>query len=210
MVDKLISVIRLVPLVAFLVSPFATAANSLEHLVAVSKGDRIAIDLLWPCKADSIDCDAASVEISEHPVEGVLFEVDSSAAIEYQHGGASTQPDYFSYLVSNAQSTQKLTVDVTIEVKIPNAKVRILSPLQGATIQGSSVTVEYRITGDGYDHAHIQLNGEGHISIQQESGSYQFTNIKPGAHSVTLSLANSRHKQLAGSGATSSVEFRIE
>ena len=208
--NKLKIIIRILPLLAFLILPLAVDADSLEHSVTVGRGDRIAIDLLWPCKVASIDCDAASVAISKHPIEGVLFEVDKSAAVDYQHGGASIHPDFFSYVVSNVESAEKLTVDVTIEVLVPNAKVRILSPAQGATIQGSAVTIEYRITGDGHDHAHIQLNGEGHISVPQGPGSYRFTNLKPGLHRVTMSLANSKHKQLTGSGSMSSVDFILE
>ena len=200
--------ILLLPLFLFL--PFAANADTLEHSIEVGKGDRVVVDLLRPCKTASIDCDATDVTISAHPIEGVLFEVDNSAVVEYQHGGASDQPDYFSYLVSDVQSSEKRKVDVSITVRVPTAKVLILSPAQGATIQGGAVTVEYRITGDGYDHAHIQLNGEGHISLAQGSKSYRFADVEPGVYRVTLSLANSRHKPLTGPGTTTSIEFTIK
>ena len=140
----------------------------------------------------------------------MLFEVDKSAMAVYQHGGASVDPDYFSYFISNARNAEKLTVGVTISIRVSNARVRIISPAQDAALQSGAVTIKYRITGDDHDHAHIQLNGEGHISVPQGSTSYQITNMQPGRHLVTMSLANSRHKQLSGAGATASVAFIVE
>jgi len=202
--------VRLSHILALLIYLPAINAGSLEQSVSVSRGDRTTIDLLWPCETMNAACDGASVEISAHPIEGVLFEVDESGKVDYQHGGASTDPDNFSYLISIIGHTEKLEASVSINVHLPDSRVHILSPIPGATIQGDTVTVEYRITGDGHDHAHIQLNGEGHISIPDGSGSYQFTNVEPGSHSVTISLANSNHKQLAGSGTRSLVNFTLE
>jgi hypothetical protein len=204
------SVKRLPHILALLIYLPAIQAGPLEQSVTVSRGERAKIDLLLPCKAMSILCDGASIEISAHPVEGVLFEIDKSAKIDYQHGGASIEPDNFSYLVSAVGHAEKIEVPVSIVVTPPDSRVQIFSPIPGATISGSTVTVDYYIAGNGHDHAHIQLNGEGHISIHDGSGSYQFTKVKPGAHRVTISLVNSNHKQLAGSGTRSSVNFILE
>lgn len=188
----------------------AINAGSIEQSVSVNRGDRTAIDLLWPCERLSLACDGASVEISTQPIEGVLFDVDESGKVDYQHGGASTEHDKFSYLISIIGHTEKVEASVSISVHLPDSRVHISSPAPGATIQGDAVTVEYLITGNDHDHAHIQLNGKGHISIPDGSGSYQFTNVEPGSHRVTISLANSNHRQLAGSGTRSSVNFTLE
>ncbi len=188
----------------------SAGADNLKHSVLVGKGDRIAIHLLWSCKDASIECDASSVAVIEQPVEGVLFKVEENAVVEYQHGGTSLQPDYFSYLIRGEQSAEEFTVDVIIEVRNPNANVRILSPVQGATIQGRTVTIEYRVSGVGHNHVHVQLDGEGHLSVSPGSNSYTFTDVEPGLHQVTMSLANSKHKQLNGAGTLDSIEFYIE
>lgn len=192
-----------------LLLPFSVKAEILERQIVINNGERIKLDLIWPCTELEYVCSSESIAIKKNPDEGVLISGTDTVA-HYQHGGTSLEPDHFSYVIQRLPSFDELTIRVHIEIKVSNAKAIIVSPVDGARMTGSSVTVEYRITGTGYDHAHIQLNKQGHNAIPRHSSSYTFNDIKPGTHEILISLSNAQHRTLTAPGSTDSIRILVE
>jgi glucose/arabinose dehydrogenase len=76
----------------------------------------------------------------------------------------------------------------------PGASVEFTAPADGTTHRGS-VTVEWAATGvyPG-DHVHLTLDdATGHTTIIDMDGSYTYSGLEPGVHTVTIRVANADH-----------------
>ena len=91
-----------------------------------------------------------------------------------------------------------------LEAAPPPATVTITSPSDGETIFGSDVTVSWSATApQAGDHVHLRLDDSSeHVTVMQLEGSYTFTGLAEGAHTVTAAVATSGHTVYPGSGDT--------
>jgi hypothetical protein len=113
----------------------------------------------------------------------------------------TTQTSNFTVSVSdsNGSSVTSDTLLLTIRDGSGNspATVIISDPVEGATIAGSDVLISYSLAGTGYDHMHLTLDSNPHITIMDLTGSYLLTNLTSGAHTVTVHLVNAEHTELS-------------
>lgn len=84
----------------------------------------------------------------------------------------------------------------------------ILAPRNGHTVNGNTVEVQYRISGTlrPGDHVHLKLDRNGEVMDQDADGSYTFTSLADGRHTIRVTLARANH-QLYGRSRT--VAFRV-
>ncbi len=77
-------------------------------------------------------------------------------------------------------------------------------PAAGATVVGPTVDVTYVASGDltQADHAHLQLDSNPEVMDLDFDGSFQFTNVPVGPHTLTGYLATANHSKIAGTDAS--------
>lgn len=87
--------------------------------------------------------------------------------------------------------------------------IAIVAPLEGSTIVGNTVQVNYQTAGNltGIHSAILTLDSDPEIDIHDLTGSYTLNNVAPGAHTITLALVDDNHVPLPNSEATSVVNF---
>jgi PKD repeat protein len=79
--------------------------------------------------------------------------------------------------------------------------VTLTVPAPGASVFGTNITVNYTLIGSGYDHLRLSLDGNA-VLITNPTGSYTFTNVTPGGHTVTAQLEDAQSAVVAGATAT--------
>ena len=177
--------------------------------VDVVQGSTVAINVL----ANDSDADgtlaASTVTIVQPPVNGVATVDAATGTISYSHGGASTLPDSFTYTVQDDAGLTSNTATVSVGVLIPNATVNITSPYSGQTISSPTVVVTYQLSGTDYDHLHLSIDGLGHNTIRDLTGTFTFTDVAPGTHTVTAQLVNAAHQPLVTDAAVDEVTFNV-
>ena len=93
---------------------------------------------------------------------------------------------------------------------MPDAQVSITSPFSAEVINGTDVVVTYSVSGTDYDHLHLSMDGEGHNTIRDLTGTFTFTNVEAGEHTLTAQLVNSSHQPLVTDDAVDTVTFTVE
>lgn len=85
------------------------------------------------------------------------------------------------------------------------------SPAEGSSIAGSTVTVEYTLSGDlvnGHvDHLHLTLDDLPYIAVHHLTGSYTLNDVPVGNHTLEAQLVNSSHEPLLNPESTFVVNF---
>jgi len=120
----------------------------------------------------------------------------NSGTISYRHNGISAAPDAFSYRVKDMAGTPSNAAAVTVIVSVSDARVEILQPLEGSDVAGPTVTVSYTVSGAGFNHLHLALDGAGHNTIKDLTGTYTFSGVKPGAHVISAELVDAEHRPI--------------
>jgi len=108
-----------------------------------------------------------------------------------------------SNILSNPEATDM------VNFNIGPATVVIDSPLEGATIGGTDVVINYSITGGlpSGGHLHLTLDQDPHITIHNLTGSYTLTGVPEGSHTVVAELVDVTHVPLGNQEATDLVSF---
>ena len=108
-----------------------------------------------------------------------------------------------STILTNPEATDVVNFDIDPPTVVIDA------PLEGATIGGSNVLVNYTITGGlpTGGHLHLTLDSDPHITIHDLSGSYTLTGVSTGAHTLTAQLVDGSHIPLGNPEATDVVNF---
>lgn len=106
-------------------------------------------------------------------------------------------------------------VEQSFEVIAPQPvpSVVVTSPLEGETITGPNITVQYDTSGNwsfyNADHLHFILDGAPHITVMGLTGSYTLNNVAPGPHTLTVQIASSAHQILTNPEASFTVNFSV-
>ncbi len=79
-------------------------------------------------------------------------------------------------------------------------KLTISQPSAGSSIQGTTVNVTYTKSGDltGVDHVHLQLDTNAEVRDLDFDGSYTFTNVPVGSHTLKGYMAKADHSKVLG------------
>ncbi|SMF13427.1 Glucose/arabinose dehydrogenase, beta-propeller fold [Alteromonadaceae bacterium Bs31] len=210
--DRALSSIELAELHGYLQSYYfgAQAPQAADEVVDVVQGGNVVIDVLANDSDSDGSLDVSSVSVVTAPGNGVA-EVDAvSGQITYRHGGASTVPDSFQYTVADNQGIVSNIATVSIGVLEPDASVTITSPTAGETINGTEVVVTYSLAGSDYNRLHLSLDGSGHSTIMDMTGSYTFSEVDAGTHTISAQLVNGDHQAIASENAYTEVTFTVE
>ncbi len=175
----------------------------------VVQGNSVLIDVLSNDSDPEGAIDSSSVSIVQQPSLGIASVNPTTGEINYQHGGASTQSDTFTYSFSDQAGVVSNTATVTITVGTPDATVQITSPAEGGLLQGPSLTINYTVSGTDYDHLHLSLDGAGHNTIMDLTGTYTFNNVSPGPHTVTATLVTAAHQPVPVASATDTIAIVV-
>ncbi len=101
------------------------------------------------------------------------------------------------------------TISTPVNITISAAPtVTLTAPLQGASMFGPNITANYTLIGSGYDHVRLLLDGVG-VAIANPPGSYTFTNVAPGGHTVVAQLEDAQNAVLPYAGATATVSVTV-
>lgn len=122
---------------------------------------------------------------------------------------ATTQADdgaQFRVTVSNARGSVKSNKAKLTVTSASSVQLEFLAPTSGQEIQGNQVDVSYKATGDltgfGVDHVHLQMDNNPEIRDIDFDGSYSFTNVPAGGHTLTGYLARADHSKVPGTDAS--------
>lgn len=193
----------------YLEAPTSGGPSAQNDVANVTLGGEVAINVLANDTGGGGSLDPSSVVVVGNPVHGVVEVDDVTGVITYRHGGASTTADSFAYTVANNLGQISNSANVAVGVVTPNASVSITSPSGNQSVVGSDVVVTYSIAGTDFDHLHLSLDGQGHNTILNPTGSYTFTSVTPGVHTVTAQLVNATHQPVPTPAATSTVTFTV-
>jgi hypothetical protein len=104
------------------------------------------------------------------------------------------------------QGTDATPVSFTTGTSTAVAKPVITAPTAGQNISGSTVNVTYTTTGDlaaaGVDHIHFVLDSNPAVMDSPMDGSYQFTGVAPGSHTLKAFFVRADHTYIQGTDAT--------
>ena len=86
----------------------------------------------------------------------------------------------------------------------PAPVLKIALPFDRSSINGSTVAVRYYSGGahTEIDHLHLQLDDRPEVHDTDFDGSYAFSNIEPGPHTLRAYLARVDHSQISGTEVT--------
>jgi len=90
--------------------------------------------------------------------------------------------------------------------------INVTSPMEGEVITTSDVTVQWEASGDlsQVNHVHLQLDGGPTVMQMNLTGSYTFTGLAAGPHTVQVNLVDAVHQNLANPEASSVVNFTTD
>ncbi|MCB9855835.1 MAG: IPT/TIG domain-containing protein [Phycisphaerales bacterium] len=90
--------------------------------------------------------------------------------------------------------------------------IAITSPAEGATLTGTSLTVNWQTSGDltDADHVHVTLDGAGHTSVFDLNGSLTFNGVAEGPHTIHVQLADATHQLLTNPEASDIVHVTLQ
>ncbi|MHC5112727.1 MAG: Ig-like domain-containing protein, partial [Planctomycetota bacterium] len=175
----------------------------------VTRGQSVTIDVLVN-DTDDATIDPTSVEVVQAPSDGVTNVDPVTGEVTYTHNGIALDEDSFTYRVADTQGAFSLPATVTMTVQENNSSVTITVPQEGATVTSNDVTVFYQLSGTDYDHLHLSLDGNGHVTITDLTGNYTFLGVAEGLHSVIATLVSAGHQPVNGPNAEDIVNFTVD
>ena len=127
-------------------------------------------------------------------------------------GGNSPYGEYFNGRIDEvrvyraALSQAEIQADMTTPVASnPNTpKLVINAPAEASTVAGGTVNITYSTTGSltGVDHVHFQVDSDPVQMDLSLDGTYAFSGIHVGSHTLNGWLVRSDHTKIAGTDAT--------
>lgn len=90
--------------------------------------------------------------------------------------------------------------------------IAILSPGNGSLLTDGTVHVTWTTSGDLtlVDHIHLRLDGGPHVTVHDLAGSYDFTGLGSGAHTISAQLAGADHMTLQNPEAAAAASFTVQ
>jgi hypothetical protein len=108
-------------------------------------------------------------------------------------------------VATDAAGNSTVSAPVTVVTANPS-NVRITQPTSGQVIASTDVTVKYEkggniVSGDG-QHAHLRLDGGPTKMDLDFDGTYLFSGVPAGDHTIEIIVADANHVEQPGSGQT--------
>lgn len=94
------------------------------------------------------------------------------------------------------------------QLAIPS--VNVLSPVPDTVLYSNLVQVSWTTSGViSGDHIHLTLDSGSHVTIEQQNGSYYFSNVDTGDHVIIIHIANVTHQEYQNPEARDTIRFRV-
>jgi hypothetical protein len=147
-------------------------------------------------------------QVSSAPLTGAISPTTSPLWI----GGNSPYGEYFNGRIDEVRVYRSALTQAEIQTDManpvmpnPNApKLLITTPAEGSTTTGGTANIAYTTTGDltGVDHVHFQVDNDSvHMDLSLD-GTYSYTGIHVGSHTLNGWLVRADHSKIAGTDAT--------
>jgi hypothetical protein len=125
-------------------------------------------------------------------------------------GGNTIWGEYFAGMIdevriyNRALSAAEITTDMNAGSAPQPAKLTITSPVNNATITGGTVNVTFASSGDlsQANHVRLSLDGGAEQVVNTLNGTFQFTNVAVGTHTLNGYIARADSSKITGSDAT--------
>lgn len=179
---------------------------------ATISGDTVTID--WLSGGDLTNADRVEVQLDADVPES-SNDLDGGMTLTGiptgPHTATVTLIDATGQPLPNPEATASIGFTTQPTVTNPPS-VSLLSPLDGATIQGDQVTLQWQSSGtlDNVEHVDLQLDSNPAITRPELNGSYTFTGVTPGAHTLSIHLVDANHIDLPNPEATDSISFTTQ
>ncbi|HPF41305.1 MAG TPA: malectin domain-containing carbohydrate-binding protein [Phycisphaerae bacterium] len=113
--------------------------------------------------------------------------------------------------LSNPEASDSVGFTTELAASDP-ATIAITAPLDGATIVGDEVIVNWQSGGDlsAADHVHLRLDTGTVVMRPDLSGAYTFTGVAPGAHTLSIQIVDANHENLTNPEALDSIAFTTQ
>ncbi|MDX1907802.1 MAG: PKD domain-containing protein [Bacteroidia bacterium] len=189
------------------IGPDCGAPQAINDEGVYANGGTVIINVLANDLADPA-IDPTTVEVVVAPAHGTTSVNATTGAITYTHDGLGAASDVFTYTVKNIEGDTSNEGTVTLS-KLGPPSVTLVSPEEGSTFGGTNVYVEYNAGGDlaQADHVALTLDGAAPIYTTGLSGTYQFTGVAIGAHTLTAQLVDASNTPLSNAEAQDVVNF---
>ena len=175
--------------------------------VAVSatdaEGDPIGLSVALVDDASGTAVDASAYTFTDNG--------DGTGAFSWTPGAGAAGT--YTATVTATDGTASTTEAFAITVSAPAgvASITITAPNDGATLTGSSLTVEWAATAAAAgDHVHLTLNGNAPVDDQSLEGTYTFTGLSAGTYTMVAEVASADHVVYTNAEATDSVSVTLE
>ncbi|UZR98617.1 PQQ-dependent sugar dehydrogenase [Chondrinema litorale] len=141
--------------------------------------------------------------------------VATTEKTKYTVGNLTANTDYDFYIIAydntGAASESSNTLEVTTNDTM-DAGIIITSPDAGEEIEGPDAEIKYVLFGDetSYDHIFFQIDDDPtKYAHDLDNSSFIFTNLTPGTHTVTASVALGHNLPLTTDESVKSITFEI-
>lgn len=152
--------------------------------------------------------DPATVNILQQPSNGIAAVNAGTGEITYTHDGSNSTEDRIIYEVENTTGDASNPALVLLTRGGPPTAV-INGPANNAILAGTEVQIEYESLGTltGNESVLLTLDGGAPVQLFALNGSYTFTGLSFGNHTVLMQLADLAGTPLSPPEASTSVDF---
>ncbi|MDX1530976.1 MAG: malectin domain-containing carbohydrate-binding protein, partial [Rhodothermales bacterium] len=192
-----------VPLVDPVADQSVTAGATLSVAVSATDGN-----------GDPLTLSAALVDdATSQPVDPAAYTFtdngDGTGLLEWATGAADVGAYTATVTADDGLAQGTGSFAVTVEEHLP--AIAITAPAEGETVVATELTVTWATTGAlPSDHVHVTLDGGPYVGGQALSGSYTFTGVGAGPHTVTVEVADQNHVLYANPEAQDQVSMTLE
>lgn len=191
------------------IPPMLTITSPAEGATII--GDDVSIN--WLSGGDLTDAVQVRLQLDADPIviAGLNGGHTFTGVAPGPHTIAVTLTDAADQPLSNSEATD--TVSFTTQaVALDPPTIAITSPADGATITGTSLSVNWQTSGDltDADHVHVMLDGGSHQSVFDLNGSATFSGVAAGSHTLAVTIADASHQILTNPEATDSVGVNLQ
>ena len=159
------------------------------------------IALAWSASTDNVGVTGYRIERCQGSSCTAFVEIGSTSTIGYSDTGLTLATPY-RYRMRATDAAGNLSAYSAIVTATTQTAplMTITQPLDGATVNSSTVAVSYVVSGDltEVNHAHFQVDGGPELMDLTLDGVFQLTNVAPGSHSLRGFLVRSDHSKILG------------
>jgi len=170
-----------------------------------------AVTVQWASTGDLSQVSHVHLQLDDQPIV-MQMNLDGSYTFTDLAAGSHTLHvnlvDAIHQNLTNPEASAVINFTTDAEPPVP-ATVTILAPSEGASIDGDEVTVQWQSSGNlaNANHVHLRLDNGGIIMRPTFSGSYTFSGVAAGAHTIEVNLVDANHQDLTNAEAFDAVSF---